>query len=205
MKKYTQKFLKLFTHTQKFDVNLLGKRGFTLVESLVAIAILSLSVAATFTAVQSGLKASLVAKDEITAFYLAQEAMEYIKNIRDENALRTISGVATNWLTGFTVTAVGGSGPCDFGKVCYVDSVQDTITNCPSGVGTCPRLNQDSVTNLYSYSSGSTWVVTNFKREIQFQAVPSNSNEVLVIINMSWISGGVAKSFQVSQSLFNRQ
>lgn len=179
--------------------------GFTLVESLVAISILSLSIAATFTAVQSGLRSSITAKNQITAFYLAQEAMEFIKNTRDENALRSISGTPTNWLTELVVTSSGASGPCDYAKVCAIDSVLDSVQNCVGGTGSCPVLNQDSATGLYSYASGSTWNATSFKREIQFQTVASNVNEVLVTITMTWVSGGASKSFQVSQSLFNRQ
>ena len=46
-------------------------KGFTLVETLVAISVLSLSIAGAFTAVQGGIQSSTVAKDQITAFYLA--------------------------------------------------------------------------------------------------------------------------------------
>ena len=68
-----------FTPTLKLSVSLRSKQGFTLVESLVAISILSLSILATFTAVQGGLKSSNYVKDEIVAYYLTQEAIEYIK------------------------------------------------------------------------------------------------------------------------------
>ncbi len=180
-------------------------KGFTLVESLVAIAVLSLSITATFTAVQSGLKTSITAKNQVTAFYLAQEAMEYIKNVRDENALHSVNGTVTNWLTGLTVTSGGASGPCDYGKVCTIDSLQDTVTYCGVSLGTCPVLNQDSVSGLFSYLTGGNYRSTTFKREIRFQSVALNSSEVLVIINMSWTTEGVNKSFQVSESLYDKQ
>lgn len=180
-------------------------KGFTLVESLVAISILSLSITATFTAVQLGLKSTLSAKDQITAFYLAQEAMEFIKNTRDENALHSIRDGSTNWLTGLTITSGGLSGPCDYGKVCIIDSPQDSVSFCSGALGSCPKLNQDSTTGLFSYASGPTWNQSPFRREIQFRTVAGNPNEVLVTISMSWTTEGVANSFQVSQSLFNRQ
>lgn len=180
------------------------KMGFTLVETLVAIGILSLSIAATFTAVQNGLQNSSIAKDQTTAFYLAQEAMEYIKNKRDQNALNSINGGANQWLTG--LSDVGGD-PCWFGKVCRIDvtvSSPADIVYCGSLVlnGTCSVLYQNPTSGLFGYTAG--WTPTIFKREIQFREVVSGQ-EVEVTIRMSWSSRWGEKSFQVTEALFNRQ
>ncbi len=176
-------------------------KGFTLVESLVAVGILSLSIAATFTAVQAGLKTSIAAKDQITAFYLAQEALEYVKNVRDENALHTLNGTATNWLSG--LSSVAGD-PCYFGKICRVDVSQTpSAVECTGGTGTCPNLNRDSASGLYGYSSGGTWSATNFNREIQLTSVSADS--ITVTIRMRLVSGGTNKTFTVTGSVFNRQ
>ena len=179
--------------------------GFTLVESLVSISILSLSIAATFTAVQVGLKSSIYAKDEVTAFYLTQEAMEFIKNTRDTNALYSLNGTVTNWLTGLVVTSGGASGPCDYSKVCTIDSQQNLITNCSSGTGTCPVLNRNTSTGAYSYATGANQVATTYRREIKLATVANNTNEVLVTITTSWMSGAASRSFQITQSLYNKQ
>jgi prepilin-type N-terminal cleavage/methylation domain-containing protein len=178
--------------------------GFTLVETLVAVSILSLSVVATFTAVQNGLQNSSIAKDQITAFYLAQEAMEFIKNRRDENALYTINGgvPAHSWLWGLSETN-DVSNPCWFGKVCMIDSPAKTITYCGMtfSAGTCTRLKQDPTTGLFGYSYSSQTI---FRRGIQFTEIVPN-REVLVTIEMNWTSRWGEKSFQVSELLFNRQ
>src|SRR4051812_46204680 len=124
--------------------NAIHKKGFTLVETLVAVSILSLSIGAAFAAVQSGLQASSGAKDQVTAFYLAQEGMEYIKNVRDNNALNAINGGSNTWLTGM---AASSGDFCYFGKVCSIDSPLGTIANCGSASITtsppnlCPVLN----------------------------------------------------------------
>ena len=54
--------------------------GFTLIESLVAISILLLSISAPLTIASKGLASSFFARDQITAFYLAQDAVEYIRD-----------------------------------------------------------------------------------------------------------------------------
>lgn len=182
-----------------------NNKGFTLVETLVAIGILSLSILGTFTAVSGGLRSSIYAKDQIIAFYLTQEAMEFIKNNRDSNNIRNLSGQSTNWLSGLVVTSGGASGPCDYGKVCTIDSYANTITNCGGGTGTCPVLNQNTTTGFYSYTTGSGWSATSFNREISFSSVALNSNEVLVTIKTSWTTEGTTRSFQISESLYNKQ
>ncbi len=69
------------------------KRGFTMIETLVAIFILLISTTGPLSFAQSGLRASFLARDQIVAFYLAQDVVETIKNLRDQNSL---SG--ENWL-----------------------------------------------------------------------------------------------------------
>ncbi|MBI4155889.1 MAG: type II secretion system protein [Candidatus Zambryskibacteria bacterium] len=173
-------------------------RGFTLVETLVAISILTMSIAATFTAVQSGIQSSTIAKDQVTAFWLAQEGMEFIRNIRDENALRSVSGTPTNWLASLSASA---GDPCFFGKTCTIDSPLKTTAACSGGFGSCPNIRQSPSTGLYGYTSG--WTQLNFKREIQFQSI--SASEVKALINISWLNRGVTKSFQISELLFNHQ
>ena len=176
--------------------------GFTLVESLVAVSILMLSILATFTAAQNSIHSSILAKDQTTAFYLIQEAMEYIRNIRDENALQSISSVSSggpiiNWLTGLSNQA---SDPCYFGKTCRVDSPAKVATACSGDFGSCSVLNQDSTSGLFGYTSGSA---TNFKREIQFQSL--GASQIKVTILVSWTAKLVTRSVQVEQLLFDRQ
>jgi prepilin-type N-terminal cleavage/methylation domain-containing protein len=79
------------------------KDGFTIIESLVAIFILVISLTGPMVFSQSGLRAAFVSRDQITAFFLAQDTFEYIKNIRDDNVLEYLadntSGV--EWLDNF--------------------------------------------------------------------------------------------------------
>ena len=50
-------------------------RGFTLIETLIAVLILTTAIAGPLTIASKGLTATLVAKDQISAFYLAQDAV----------------------------------------------------------------------------------------------------------------------------------
>jgi prepilin-type N-terminal cleavage/methylation domain-containing protein len=60
-----------------------SKSGFTLIEALVAITILTLSITGAFSAANSAMRASSIARDQLTASYLAQEGIEYVRMLRD--------------------------------------------------------------------------------------------------------------------------
>ncbi len=187
------------------------KYGFTLVESLVAISILSMSIAATFTAVQNSLQNSSIAKDQTTAFYLAQEAVEFIKNKRDENALISLneSPTVTRWLTGISDVP---NDDCWFGvgvgaigrKTCIVDVTAalpaDTIQACSGDFGTCPFLLKGP-NDLFGHQSGTPTI---FRREIQLRNVV-DGREVEIKVRMSWTSRWGTKSFEITENIFNRQ
>jgi prepilin-type N-terminal cleavage/methylation domain-containing protein len=69
-------------YKDKFKKNTIRtSSGFTLIETLVAIFILVLATTGPLSFAQSGLRASFVARDQVVAFYLAQDAIETIKNL----------------------------------------------------------------------------------------------------------------------------
>ncbi len=172
------------------------KYGFTLVETMVAIAILSMAILGTFTAVQTSLQDSSFAQDQVTAFYLVQEAVEYVRNVRDTNALHNIATPGPSWLTGLSAVP---SDPCYFGKVCTINALKETATTCLGGAGTCGILYEDPSSGVFGYNSA--WTPTHFTREISLQKI--SDNEVIVNVTISWTSGRFSKSFTVQEDLFN--
>lgn len=185
----------------KKQINKTG--GFTLVETLVAISIVSIVVIGTFTAVQQSLSTSMFARDQVAAFYLVEDAMEYIRNVRDTNSIYSLQstpyGTTVNWLNGLAATPTDN---CYFGKVCGIDSYLKTTFTCTgSGGYTCPPLNQNINNGIYGYTNSSGWTTTRFIRYIQFIQV--NSHEVDVYVSVGWTSGGVNKLITVRQSLFD--
>ncbi len=173
------------------------QRGFTLVESLVAIAILVTAVSGTYSAAQSGISSAVYSKNQITAFYLAQEAVEQIRNIRDQNS---ISG--SNWLAGL---AADPNDPCYFGKVCKVDAMNDIsdpkVSTCSGGAGSCPVLRQNVTTGFIGHNMA--WTPTTFKREVTLTQI--NQNEVAITVTIYWSKGVTNQSFKVRENILNWQ
>lgn len=84
--------------------------GFSLLEVLVAISILLLGVAGPIALATESLKQSLPARIKLEGTLLAQEGMELVRNIRDNNVHKIYAGQAIAWDEGF---CPGGAYPCD--------------------------------------------------------------------------------------------
>jgi len=176
-----------------------NQKGFTVLESIVAIMILSLAISGVFAAVQRGLSQSIIAKDEVKAFYLAQEAVEIIRNKRDNNQLSKINLGTGHWLAGISENS---GDACYFGKICRADIYDFSLTRCSevnNDWDSCPNLEQSSDSYVFSY--GRNWPETNFKREIQLESI--SANEIAVIVRISWKKGLVTKEFKVKTILFD--
>ena len=179
--------------------------GFTVLESIVAIFVLSLSISGVFSAIQRSLSQSIISRDEVRAFYLAQEAVELVRNKRDINYLtRIVNGSSVSWLDGITT----GAGSCPVGNVCRIDAnvaLANSIVNCGSVWDSCPEnLRQDSsgASPTYKYGHNAGWNVTNFKREIKFEAI--NADEIAMIVQITWTKGAIiTKQFKIRTHLLN--
>src|SRR5574344_1635091 len=68
--------------SNKFYIKKLNK-GFTLIETMVSILILSVALAALISLISGSLFISRYNKNEITVNYLLQEVIDYVKNDRD--------------------------------------------------------------------------------------------------------------------------
>src|SRR3972149_6530079 len=76
------------------------KDGCTLLEVVLAIFILSLSAFGGFSLIQSTVISASLSKQKLTAYYLAQESLEVVRNIRDGNWLKRREDSGVLWTDG---------------------------------------------------------------------------------------------------------
>ncbi len=182
-----------FLQSQK---NQSTQNGFTIIETLVAISILLVATTGPLSFAQNGLKASFLARDQVVAFYLAQDVVETIKNIRDNTAL---SG-GTNWL--------GGLGACNPGSegstaICSMDTAETlfNIESCLSG--TCSKLYFDTVTKQFVKNSGTNRIESPFTRTI-FVTNLVDDREAQIVVEIAWQSQLVGtKKILVQENIYN--
>ncbi len=104
MSKFYKQKNRGFTRTPKFGVTPKGG-GFTLVETLVAVSIFSLSILGLMSILASGVSNTNYAKQKMTASYLAQEGIEHARNIRDTHVLYDASSGWDNFKNDSNVTS----------------------------------------------------------------------------------------------------
>lgn len=209
---------KIFTtkHVSRKSRASIAGAGFTLIETLVAVLILTTAVAAPLTVASRGLLTSLVAKDQITAYYLAQDAVEYIRFKRDTACLPLSTAAvpqpcnSSTWLSG--IGGSSGPGGCESTYGCILDSTGNNtsgghdIDPCTSGVGslcTTPLLFSSSL-NRFTYDSTlvPTPVQTIFTRTVKLSAISQTEEKVTVTV--AWFDlGGTTRQVVISEDLFN--
>lgn len=162
--------------------------AFTLLETLVAVAVLLMALLGPFTIAQQSLKSAYYARDQVTAFYLAQEGIEFVRAARDQNYLSGNSG--EDWLTGIGDTCTAGP--------CTVDFPNFTYAAC--GGGGCPALRVSQGGGLYNHANGD---FSPFTRQVRLTPSPTNPDEVTVAVTISWTSAGVPRVFTLQEHLFN--
>ena len=176
-------------------------KGFTLIETMVAVLLLSVAIAGPLTIASKGLSSALVAKDQIGAYYLAQDAVEYLRFKRDSNCLA--GGVASSCSSGVWLSGIVGSGLCsaDGLVACKVDSIQDTVAACS---GTCPTLNYDAGNHYYSYTTGTPSPQRYIRTVTITTPVGSNSDEASITVVVQWTgAGGYTHSVTLREDIFN--
>jgi len=173
------------------------KRGFTIVETLVAVTILMIAVVGPLTIVNQALRAAKDANNQMIASNLAQETMELVKNQKDQN---TTAGVT--WLNGISSPATPctqtdpksnlASLACDMQFGTSPDSYQ-YITCGGSGLNNCQLFKTTTGNTSTSYThAGPPYVQTPFTRYYYLNPVtgdPTMLYQVLVRVVVSWSSG----------------
>ena len=165
-------------------------RAFTLIETFVAITVLLISLAGPLSIAAQALKSAYYARDEITAFYLAQEGIEYVRAVRDQNYLTSAA-----WLTGLDPACVAPN-------TCEVDFPHFWSQTCGGGSAACGPLVIDA-NGLFEYQIQANTTPSLFTRTLTITTVAGAPDERSVTVTVSWVSAGINRSFQLSERLFN--
>jgi prepilin-type N-terminal cleavage/methylation domain-containing protein len=214
--KTKNKFKNGFTRLVDFDDVTLSRienasskftTGFTLVEVLVSIAIFSMSILGLLSVMASGIINTTYAKNKIIAGYLAQEGIEYMRNIRDNDVLYPAYDVSNslpaNW-SGFT----GAMTSCTDGTTnsCGFDG-----STTPTNAITFKLCSNESTTHCQLYltsgsynDNSSTGTASGFTRRVWMTKPDSgNDNERTIFSEVDWKQGASSFKTVFSENLFN--
>jgi len=154
-------------------------KGFTLIEFLVTISVVSIGIIGAFVAIQQGIIAIDYAKNRLTAAMLAQEGVEILKSIRDTNLLEySYVSNSTPWNEGLSI----GDYEVDYMDAHGPDPVLRDCTGCDYDALSFLRLS-----DKYNYTSGED---TGFKRKISITQIGIDQYDVDVVVYWKKRGGG---------------
>ena len=158
-----------------------NQNGFTLLEMIVAVGIITFSALGIFSAVARYSQQTQQERDNLVAAYLCQEGIEIVKNIRDTNWV----SAAPSWKNGLTSCASG----------CEAD-YSSSLTSWSSPGNS---LYIQSSTGLYKYigSPQSGDVQTPYTRKITITEV--GNDELDISVDVYW----TGNTMTVKENIYN--
>ena len=200
-------------HTQTPTTENKAPTGFTLIETLIAILILTLSIVGPFQISQGVLNSAYNARDQLVAAGLAQEALEYTRMVRDSNYLYNarFGANSVTWLNGMDGTngpncyfTANGSHPCvvepramDINSLLFY--ANGSLALCADSTGlSCPHPLYVDAYGIYNQQNSGT--VSKYTRVMTLTQI--NTHETMVTVTVTWENHG-AKSITVSENLEN--
>ena len=176
------------------------KRGFTLIETMVAISILTIAIIGPMFALQQGVVSSYTARDRLVASNLAQDGVEFVRAVRDSNYLYNIANPTSPRSWFYRLDGTNGSIDCTGSNKCAVDGYNSRAVILCSN--TCPKLKLYSTGSTGFYNQGaesSSNPVTGFTRTVQLSQVSPTEMKVSVTVN--WTTGGIPYSIEIVEHL----
>lgn len=174
------------------------ERGFTLIETLVAVSLMVISIVAPMSLVAQSLTTAYYARDQVAAYSLAQEGIEAVRGVRDGNILENATTGSSNDLLqsipidrNFTVdaTIAGGTG----------------LVACSTNP--CESLRVDPTGTLYGHDQ--TWTTfTKFRRTayanyVGPSALNGGQDEIRVTVTVTWETAtGRTRMFKMYSNMY---
>lgn len=193
----------------------LNNIGFTLVEVMAAVAVLSIGLIGGLTAITSSLRNISAGEDRIFAASLAAEGIELVRNVRD-----------SNWLEGSVdwKQDVEGVNPSNEAVKFFCGNPASAykITPLPSGIDDATRCSGSGVDRpcqiyIYTDGTGNSCYSDNFNDRLEsvgYAAAPTNffrfiklteltSDSLEVKVDVKWVSGTQSFKVTATEVLYN--
>lgn len=186
------------------------QKGFTLIEAIVSIVILTFAVAGPMALSSQSLRASRDARLELEATHIAEEGIEIIHNIRDNSSAKDNTAARTGWMSAIL-------GECNVKCIADVTDHSpgvwgpNALKQCPAGdCSTVGIIYYHPTTHLYRQrgtSLNSPWKPTVFNRFMTVAGVDDPSNPIRQVVITSTVTyvgyNGAVKTINVRQDLYN--
>lgn len=170
----------------RFSTNKANK-GFTIIELMVAILVLSFGIMGAYGAFFPFINATYNASHKFTGAYLAQEGMEIVRNMRDTNVI-----TSAEWSDGLLECSLGCQ--LDYKTGTSIETLSNRLKAYDPNEFL--KINEDG---LYGYDSGTA---TKFKRKITIDN-QLGADVLKVTVAVTWDYNNKPFSFETIGYLYN--
>jgi hypothetical protein len=173
--------------------------GFSMMETLIAIAVLTIGVVGPVYSVFTTIRAAEVSQDRTISFYLAEEGVEYIRYVRDSNVLdpSNLPGSEAPKEDGWLRYLDRCLAPDKCGLITPTQNV-DRFSDLKNCNPTC-QLSIANTNGLYGTASGPP---TKFFRSIEIiETIPGQEAEITVTV--TWDTKGKQYTYILREVIFN--
>lgn len=190
----------------------MNMKGFTLIETMIAVTILAFAVAGPLFTASRVVVSAQTARDQLTASYLAQEGIEYVRAMRDNEYLSSYLAGGTSISEAAWVNFLNGGDRASITACRTTTCTLDPAREMGSGSGfSLQQCSGDSCGPLYLANGIYTQridiansVKTAFTRTIQVVDIPNTPGEYpdkRVVSIVSWSFHGIPRSVTVSDHI----
>ncbi len=168
----------------------MNQKGFTIAEIIIALSILSFGIVLVYGAFSTIVVLTNNLHSRFAAAYLAQEGLEIMRNIRDDNFIDISQGSLVSWAQGLV-----GS-PCNLG--CMADYKTKNYAGLLAWDDSYLGLDEQG---FYSYQQPNTPTI--FKRKILVTPVLNEDEALNVSVTVYWDYNGTSYTFEANENLYN--
>ena len=164
-----------------------ASKGFTLVETLVSLFILSIALTGAFTVISSNLRTAHFIQHSFIANGLAQEGLEVVRNLRD-----------TDWFAGAEFGSLGSGEAMPDGTY-YVQWNSSSLLS----LGGNPVLKKNPDNPFYDYDGSAPTI---FTRTVDLARTINLSGEIAslkITVKVSWPDAQGVKEISATEHLYN--
>ncbi len=189
-------------------------RGFTLIEALVAVTIVTFAVTGPLFTANRAIVAAQNTRLQLTASYLAQEGVEYVRAMRDDTYLAAYQRGGPNvsrdaWSEFINGLSAGSITQCRT-DTCMLDPTlpmgvgaigsNNSLQTCS---GSCARLYiaNNGTSNIYTPRTDLGGTITPFTRTIRVDDILTDTNDKRIVSTVSWNFHGTPYSMTITDHL----